>query len=89
MHAVVGADAVGAYKPDPRVYRNALDVLGLDAGETWFVAGHWWDVAGAKRAGLRTAWVARDEGVLLRDAPPSPTSRAADLRGGPRRSPAA
>jgi 2-haloacid dehalogenase len=79
MHAVIGADAVGAYKPDPRVYRNALDVLGLEAAGTWFVAGHWWDVAGAKRAGLRTAWIARDEGAWLRGAP-EPDVRAADLR---------
>src|SRR3954469_3554812 len=69
MHAVIGADAARAYKPDARVYRNALDVLGLEAGETWFVAGHWWDVAGAKRYGMRTAWIARDEGVLLQSAP--------------------
>jgi 2-haloacid dehalogenase len=79
MHAVVGADSPRAYKPDPRVYRNALDVLGLEAGETWFVAGHWWDVAGAKRSGMRTAWIARDEGVLL-DSAPEPDVRAADLR---------
>jgi len=79
MHAVIGADAAGAYKPDPRVYRHALDVLGIEAGETWFVAGHWWDVAGAKRAGLRTAWIARDEGAWLRGAP-EPDVRAADLR---------
>jgi len=79
LHAVVGADAVGAYKPDPRVYRHALDVLGLEAGETWFVAGHWWDVTGAARVGLRTAWIGRDEGVLLPSAP-EPDVRAADLR---------
>src|SRR3954466_3910724 len=79
MDAVVGADAAGAYKPDPRVYRTALDVLGLDAAATWFVAGHWWDVAGAKRQGLRTAWIARDEGAWLRSAP-EPDVRAADLK---------
>jgi 2-haloacid dehalogenase len=79
MHAVIGADAVNAYKPDPRVYRNAIDVLGLDPGESWFVAGHWWDVTGAKRAGLRTAWIARDEGALIAGAP-EPDVRAADLR---------
>jgi 2-haloacid dehalogenase len=61
------------------VYRSALDVLGLEAGGTWFVAGHWWDCAGAKRAGLRTAWVARDEGALLESAP-EPDVRAADLK---------
>jgi 2-haloacid dehalogenase len=79
FHAVIGADSVGAYKPDPRVYRNALDVLGLEPGETWFVAGHWWDIAGAKRAGMRTAWIARDEGALIATAP-EPDVRAADLR---------
>src|SRR5215218_250772 len=79
LDAVVGADAAGAYKPDPRVYRHALDVLGLQAGETWFVAGHWWDVTGAKRAGLRTVWIARDEGALLTSAP-EPDVRAADLK---------
>src|SRR3954466_4112474 len=76
LHAVVGADAAGAYKPDPRVYRTALDVLGLDAAATWFVAGHWWDCTGAKRVGLRTAWIARDEGALLESAP-EPDIRAA------------
>ena len=70
LHAVVSAEAVGAYKPDRRVYEHALEVLGLVAGETWFVAGHWWDVAGAKRAGLRTAWVGRDEGALIATTPP-------------------
>jgi 2-haloacid dehalogenase len=79
MHAVIGADAAGAYKPDPRVYRNALDVLGIEPEDTWFVAGHWWDVAGAKRVGLRTAWVGRDEGALL-DSTPEPDIRAADLK---------
>src|SRR4051812_22966417 len=76
--AVIGADAVGAYKPDPRVYAHALDVLGLAAADAWFVAGHWWDVTGAKRAGMRTAWIARDEGALLDSAPP-PDVRAVDL----------
>ncbi len=79
FHAVVSAEAVGAYKPDRRVYEHALSVLGLEAGATWFVAGHWWDVAGAKRAGLRTAWVARDEGVLIATTPP-PDVSGADLR---------
>ena len=47
--------------------------------QAWFVAGHWWDVTGAARVGLRTAWIGRDEGVLLPSAP-EPDVRAADLR---------
>ena len=75
---VLGADAVGAYKPDRRVYDHARDVLGLTPGDAWFVAGHWWDVAGAKAAGLRTVWIAHDERVLLATTP-EPDIRAADL----------
>ena len=80
LHAVVSVEAVGAYKPDPRVYAHALEVLGTPAAETWFVAGHWWDVWAAKRAGLRTAWVGRDEGALLATVP-EPDVRADDLAG--------
>ena len=79
MHAVIGADTVSAYKPDPRVYRNAIEVLSLDPADSWFVAGHWWDVTGAKRTGLRTAWIGRDEGALIASAP-EPDVRAADLK---------
>jgi 2-haloacid dehalogenase len=32
-------------------------------------AAHGWDIAGAHAAGLRTAWVARGEGVLARTVP--------------------
>ncbi len=68
-----GADAVRAYKPDPRVY--ALTVAPADA---WFVAAHWWDVTGAARAGFRTAWVSAADGVLPETAPP-PDVVAPDL----------
>src|SRR3954452_17259414 len=80
VDTVTGADAVGAYKPDRRVYEAGVAAVGAAApGETWLVAGHWWDVAGAKRAGLRTVWIARDEGALLSSAP-EPDVGAADLK---------
>jgi 2-haloacid dehalogenase len=79
FHAVMSVEAVGAYKPDLRVYAHALEILGASAGDTWFVAGHWWDVTGAKRAGLRTVWIGRDEGPLIGTAP-DPDIRAADLK---------
>jgi len=77
VEAVLGADGVAAYKPDRRVYEYALREL--EASEdSWLVAGHWWDVAGAKRAGMRTAWIGRDEGVLLPGVP-APDVLAPDL----------
>jgi 2-haloacid dehalogenase len=75
LETVISAQDAGAFKPDPRVYRLALERLGEPA---WLVAAHWWDVAGAARAGLRTAWVSRHDGVYP-DAAPAPDVRAGDL----------
>ena len=75
---VLSADDAGAFKPDPRPYRMALGRTGSSAGETWMVAAHWWDVAGAKAAGLRTAWISRTD-RLLPGTLPEPDVRAADL----------
>lgn len=48
-----------AWKPDRRAYSYALDVCGVDADDAMLVAVHPWDVDGAHRAGLRTAWINR------------------------------
>jgi 2-haloacid dehalogenase len=75
---VIGTDQVGAFKPDRRVYDAAAERAGVPVAEVWLVAAHWWDVAGAKHAGLRTAWIARRERQLL-DSVPEPDVRAGDL----------
>ena len=56
---VVGVDEVGAYKPDRRVYAYALDQVGAEASDSWFVAAHDWDIVGAHAAGMRTLFVDR------------------------------
>lgn len=76
---VTGTDAVEAFKPDPRPYRHAVEQLGVAAQRVTMVAAHWWDVEGAKRAGLRTAWVARRERIL-RATVPDPDVRGEDVR---------
>jgi 2-haloacid dehalogenase len=58
-HAVLSAELVQAFKPDPRVYAFALDRLRLDPARTTMVAAHPWDLRAAARHGLRTAYVAR------------------------------
>lgn len=60
---VLGVDAVKTFKPDPRVYRYALSELGSPpAGEATLLATHPWDLAGAARSGIRTAWVTHGAG---------------------------
>src|SRR4051812_38166550 len=75
---VLSAQDVGVPKPDLRPYRYALEQTGADADAVCFVSTHWWDVAGAKRAGLRTGWVARRERALL-DTVPEPDYTGRDL----------
>jgi 2-haloacid dehalogenase len=75
---VLGAQDSGAYKPDPRPYRMALEQTGAAAGEVAFVSTFWWDVSGAKRAGMLTGWVARRERSLL-DSVPAPDYVGRDL----------
>jgi 2-haloacid dehalogenase len=74
---ILGVDAVGKFKPHPAVYRYALQELGCDAREVTFVSAHAWDLAGAAHAGMRTAFVMRDEPWA--SAYPHPDIDAADL----------
>lgn len=62
-------DDARAYKPHPAPYRHALRRLDVPAEETMVVAAHAWDVNGAARAGLRTAWLAHAERELTSAAP--------------------
>jgi 2-haloacid dehalogenase len=58
-HAVLSAELVGVRKPDPAVYRFALDRLALDPARTLMVAAHPWDLRAAAIHGLRTAYIER------------------------------
>ncbi len=70
--AVFSADTVRRFKPAPEAYAMASERLGVDPRDLLLVAAHDWDIAGAMRAGYRTAFVAR-HGTALNplDAPPA------------------
>jgi 2-haloacid dehalogenase len=57
--AILGAEPVQAYKPQPEAYTRTADILGLAPGEVALVAAHNGDLAAARRAGLKTAFVLR------------------------------
>lgn len=61
---VMSTEEVRAFKPDPRPYRWALEVVGVEPEEAMMVAAHAWDLAGAHAVGLQTAFVARPGAVL-------------------------
>jgi 2-haloacid dehalogenase len=56
---IMSVDEAGALKPAPEVYGFAVRRLDLPPRSIWMVAAHGWDIAGATRAGLRGAFVAR------------------------------
>jgi 2-haloacid dehalogenase len=49
----------GAWKPARRAYEHAVQECGVDPGDAMLVAVHPWDIDGARRAGLSTAWIDR------------------------------
>lgn len=53
----------GRWKPAPAPYLAGCLALGLAPGDVTMVAAHSWDLHGAHRAGLRTAWISRLEQV--------------------------
>jgi len=57
FEAILGVDAVRSVKPHPSTYRHAVEALGAEPHDVTLAAAHDWDVTGAKRAGLRTAYV--------------------------------
>ncbi len=56
---LLGADAVGVFKPDARVYRLGPEAFDLPAHRIAFVSANAWDVAGAAHFGYTVIWVNR------------------------------
>lgn len=61
-HQVLSAEDAGTYKPDPAIYRVALEAAPHRAAPPYLVAAHAWDLRAAAKAGLRTAYVPRPAG---------------------------
>ncbi len=56
---VLSVEAVGVFKPDPRVYRLASDRFGVPPAAMAFVSSNAWDAFGALHAGFAVFWVNR------------------------------
>jgi len=57
--SLVGSNRAKAFKPDHKIYRSALDALGLQPSEVMMVAAHTFDIDEASKLGFRTALIAR------------------------------
>ena len=57
--AVISVDMISQYKPDPRVYRLAVDELKVEKSKIAFQSSNAWDAAGANAYGFNVIWVNR------------------------------
>ena len=62
---VVSVESLRSFKPNPAVYSHFLRCAGVTAGDAWLVSSNAFDVIGARSAGLRAAWIRRDEGQVF------------------------
>jgi len=60
LEAVVSADRIRTFKPDPAVYALLDSIDGAQGQPRWLVSGNPFDVIGAKAAGAKAAWLRRD-----------------------------
>ncbi len=70
LDGVMSVDDADVYKPDPRVYRLAVDRLQLAPARIGFVSSNGWDAAGAKAFGFTVFWINRAGAPVERHAPP-------------------
>ena len=59
FEALLSVQDAGAWKPARAAYEYAVRAGGVEADQVLLVAVHPWDIDGAARAGLRTAWIDR------------------------------
>ncbi|MBB1056618.1 haloacid dehalogenase type II [Dietzia sp. B19] len=60
FEALLSVEDAGAWKPALRAYAHALTRCEVDPMDAMLVAVHPWDIDGAARAGLGTAWINRN-----------------------------
>jgi HAD superfamily hydrolase (TIGR01549 family) len=82
VDGIVVAGDRGIFKPDPRPFRELLEMLCAVPAASLFVGNSFeYDVLGAHAAGMRTAWIRSDGGLPTADVRPDHTIRVVtDLR---------
>ncbi len=60
LDAVLSVEAVGVYKPHPKVYHLAVDRFGIPAEAIAFQSSNAWDAYAASAFGMRVLWCNRD-----------------------------
>ena len=59
LDAVLSVEEVGVYKPHPKVYRLAVERLGVPTSSITFLSSNAWDAYAASAFGMRVIWCNR------------------------------
>lgn len=78
VDAILSIEAVGIYKPDPRVYALVCDRFDVIPPEVAFVTANGWDAAGAAAFGFKVVWINR-AGAPVDRLPAGPAAVLRDL----------
>ena len=78
FETVISVEEVDTLKPDARVYKYAIGKMNVEAKNTYLIAAHAWDVAGAMAVGCMGALIKR-QGIAANPIAPEPTIVAANL----------
>jgi 2-haloacid dehalogenase len=78
FEALLSVEDAGAWKPDRVAYEYAARTCGTDPADMLLVAVHPWDIDGAARASLATAWIDRT-GTPYPQSFTSPSLRATGM----------
>ena len=79
---VLSVEAVGVYKPHPKVYQLAVDALGISAHSISFQSSNAWDAHAASAFGMQVVWCNR-YGQRAERLPGAPDREIATLAGLP------
>lgn len=79
ISAIVSADEVQTFKPDPQLYAHFLERTGSTPATTWLVSSNPFDVIGARACGWRAAWVKRNPSVVFDPWDHTPTAVVSSL----------
>ncbi len=77
--AILGAEVLRHYKPQPEAYLLTAEFLGLEPAQCLMVAAHEGDLEAAAACGLRTAYVHRPSEYDDNGAAPMPDAKAFDF----------
>lgn len=63
---ISSGDEAKAFKPSPKVFQLGIERAGCPKADILWVTGHFWEIVGAARQGLKTAWTNRARQPILK-----------------------